>query len=74
MTNQQKLAALTLQTRRYGNCYVPVALRNTENNGEIQFSISSFGRSLQSGGHKYKVHARYAESGKPVPSKVLVNL
>jgi hypothetical protein len=38
---------------------------------DVAFSINSYGRSLQVGGHKYKVAAKYWETGKPVPSKVL---
>ena len=42
--------------------------------GDVAFSISSYGRSLQGGGHKYKVAAKYCETGKPVPSKVLKSI
>ena len=70
-----------MQTRRYGHTYVHSGARATaqfsfrafEHNGII-FSFTSWGRSLKTGGHKYKVHARYADSGKPVPSKILKNL
>lgn len=69
---------LTMQTRRFGHTYVhsgaraeaPFSFRAYEHEGLV-FSYSGWGRSLNTGGHKYKVHARYAESGKPVPSKVL---
>jgi hypothetical protein len=75
----QYWAALTLQTRRYGAVYVHSGARNgfgyraCEHDGMI-FSWDGYGRSLQAGGHKYKVHARYADSGKPVPSKILRSL
>ena len=69
---------LTLQTRRYGHTYVHAGARAStqfsfrafEHNGVI-FSFTGWGRSLNTGGHKYKVHARDAETGKPVSSKVL---
>lgn len=72
-------AALALQTRRYGHCYVHSGAREAaefafcayQTADGIKFSFSGWGRSLQSGGHKYKVHARYADTGRPVPSKVL---
>jgi len=38
------------------------------------FSWQGYGRSLQSGGHKYKVHAYYTATGKPVPSKILQSI
>ena len=68
----------TLQTRRYGHTYVHTGARAAtqssfcafEHDGVI-FSYTGWGRSLNSGGHKYKVHARYADSGKPVPTKIL---
>lgn len=70
--------ALTLQTRRFGHTYVhsgarrqaAFSFRAFEHDGVI-FSYSSYGRSLNGGGHKYKVHARHPATGKPVPAKVL---
>lgn len=64
-------AKQVLQTRKYGHTYVHVSMRRfggIEIDG-INFYISGFGRSLQSGGHKYKVHA--TRDGKPVSSKEL---
>ena len=70
-------AGLALQTRRRGHCYVHAPARKALPFGwkalakdGITFSYTGWGRSLQSGGHKYKVHARY-ENGTPVPTKVL---
>jgi hypothetical protein len=70
-------AILTLQTRKYGSTYVHAPARAQsfghaacEHDGMI-FSWQGYGRSLQSGGHKYKVHAYYTATGKPVPSKIL---
>lgn len=71
------LVAYALQTRDYGHTYVHSAVRQAVNfhfrhevDGMV-FRISSYGRSLQGGGHKYKVHAISIANGKPVPSKVL---
>ena len=78
--------ALVKQTRRFGHCYVHAAARSqsfapfrafeAEHNGrEVRFSFTGWGRSLQSAnGHKYKAHARYADTGEPVPSKHLGSL
>lgn len=70
-----------MQTRGYGHTYVHSGARAAtqfrfrafEHNGMI-FSYTGWGRSLNTGGHKYKVHARYADSGKPVSSKILKTL
>jgi len=70
--------AQTLKTRRFQYTYVHVGARKPSRyepceyhiNG-ITFGYSSYGRSLGRGGHKYKVHARYIDTNKPVPSKVL---
>ena len=64
------------QTRRYGHTYVHTGARSIiphcgisrEIDG-ISYHWESYGRSLQSGGHKYKVYA--TRNGKPVPSKEL---
>ena len=74
-------AAQTLKTRRFQYTYVHVGARKPSRyepceyqiNG-ITFSYSSYGRSLGLGGHKYKVRARYIDTNKPVPSKVLKSL
>ena len=74
-------AALALQTRRYGHCYVhsgardaaEFAFRAHQTADGITFSYTGWGRSLAGGGHKYKVHACYAD-GRPVPTKVLRSL
>lgn len=70
-----------MQTRHWGHTYVHAGARAAaqfsfrafEHDG-ITFSFCSWGRSLSKGGHKYKVHARYTDNGKPVPAKVLKNL
>lgn len=73
----RSLISYALQTRDFGHTYVHSAVRQAvdfrfrhEVDGMI-FRISSYGRSLQGGGHKYKVHAISIANGKPVPSKVL---
>ena len=74
------LIAYVQCTRRYGNCYVHACVRQSmfrfdgvlgEVNGRrVRLTWTGWGRSLQSGGHKYKAHARYGD-GKPVPTKLL---
>lgn len=74
------LIAYVQCTRRYGNCYVHACVRRSiyrfdgilgELNGRrVYLTWTGWGRSLQSGGHKYKAHARYGD-GKPVPTKLL---
>jgi len=74
-------SALALQTRRFGHVYVHSGARNMDtfafqchSCAGIHFSWRGYGRSLNSGGHKYKVHANYAGTCKPVPSRILNNL
>ena len=68
-------SSYVLQTRRYGSCYVKVGDRPHFGTVDgITYSFTSWGRSLQSGGHKYKAHANYADTGKPVPSAKLISL
>ena len=65
-------AALALTTRKFGSCYVHVGNRagwTSPDNG-ILYRVSGYGRSLQSGGHKYKVHAT-DPSGKPTSTRDL---
>jgi hypothetical protein len=65
-------AAQALQTRSYGHVYVHVGAPAEFQHGDITFSVTGYGRSLQSGGHKYKVHA--TRNGKPVSSTELRTL
>jgi len=74
------LISYVLQTRTYGHTYVHAAVRANvqfhykhEINGVI-FRISGYGRSLQAGGHKYKVHAVNSVTGKPVRTKELIKI
>jgi len=74
------LVSYVLATRLYGNCYVHANVRRSmfrfdgvlgEVNGRrVRLTWTGWGRSLQSGGHKYKAHARYGD-GKPVPTILL---
>jgi hypothetical protein len=71
-----KLICLALQTRKYGHCYVPIGVRQKIHGWQgvthenIKLTFRGWGRSLESGGHKYKVHARYLDDT-PVPTKKL---
>jgi hypothetical protein len=62
-------ASLAIQTRLYGSVYVHAKAPRAWKHGEIAFSVSAYGRSLQAGGHRYKV--RSTKNGKPVPSAEL---
>jgi hypothetical protein len=62
-------AAQALKTRAYGSTYVHVGAPDEFEHNGIIFAVSSYGKSLQGGGHKYKVHA--TRDGKPVPTKEL---
>ena len=85
MTTEQLKEAISYvaTTRRYGQCYVRKDFReavkerwncipgaNIEGK-PVTLSYSGWGKSLESGGHKYKMHARFSETSKPVPSKSL---
>lgn len=69
-------SAQVKHTRRYGHTYLHTGARAIHPFPGIPLEIDgiayrwgSYGRSLQSGGHKYKVYA--TRNGKPVPSKEL---
>jgi hypothetical protein len=64
--------AQVAKTRQYGHTYVHAGGRSQFQHGDITFYVTAFGRSLQSGGHKYKVLA-YRNS-KTVPTKELRTL
>jgi hypothetical protein len=75
------LIAYVQCTRRYGHCYVHACVRQSmfsfegviaEVNGRrVRLTWTGYGRSLQSGGHKYKAHARFQDTDRPVPSALL---
>jgi hypothetical protein len=76
----RSLISYTLQTRTYGHTYVHSAVRASigfcwehEQNG-VRFRVTGYGRSLQSRGHKYKVYANDAQTGKPVRTKELIKI
>lgn len=60
-------------TRRYGSCYLHAAAPGEYYHGEIRFTVTGYGRSLQSGGNKYKAYAHHPD-GKPVSTKDLAKL
>jgi hypothetical protein len=67
----------TIHTRKFGHTYVHAGARaeGAPDYGNISFSFRGWGRSLTTRkGHKYKVYARYLDTDKPVPSKVLRSL
>ena len=80
----QSLLGYVRETRKFGATYVHSAVRKAIHgweglqgslNGEqVVATFTGYGRSLQSGGHKYKAHLRYVESGKPVPSKLISSI
>jgi hypothetical protein len=61
--------AQALKTRQYGHTYVHAGAPHEFEYGGIYFSVSGYGRSLQGGGHKYKVSA--TRDGKTVPAAEL---
>ena len=73
------------ETRRYGYTYVHAAVRRSTHGCQgltgtldgrpVRVTYCGWGRSLQTArGHKYKAHARWEDSGKPVPSKLLAKI
>jgi len=80
----QNLIPYVIETRQFGSTYVHSAIRKAIHgwkglqgslNGEqVVATFTGYGRSLQAGGHKYKAHLRYVESGKPVPSKLISSI
>ena len=62
-------AAQALKTRSYGHTYVHVGAAHEFEYGDIVFTVTSYGRSVQSGGHKHKVYAH--RNSKPVSSAEL---
>ena len=64
--------AQVIKTRTFGHTYVHAGGRAQFSHGDITFYVSGYGRSLQGGGHKYKVSA--TRDGKPVPTVELRTL
>ena len=64
--------AQAIKTRTYGHTYVHAGGRAQFEHGHITFYVTSYGRSLQGGGHKYKVLAY--RDGKPVKTAELRTL
>lgn len=65
-------AAQVLKTRSFGHTYVHVGAPGEYQHNDIVFTVTSYGRSVQSGGHKHKVYAH--RNGKPVSSAELRTL
>lgn len=75
------LISYVLATRLYGHCYIHANVRKAmfgfegitaEINGRsCRLTWCGWGRSLQSNGHKYKAHANFTDTGKPVPTILL---
>jgi len=65
-------AAQTLKTRQFGHTYVHAGGRSNFEHGDITFFVQGYGRSLQGGGHKYRVMAY--RDGKPVASSELKSI
>ena len=61
--------AQVIKTRTFGHTYVHAGGRAQFDHGDITFYVTGYGRSLQSGGHKYKVLAY--RNGKPVKTAEL---
>jgi hypothetical protein len=80
----QDLMPYVCQTRKFGSTYIHSAVRKAifgwqgvegDLNGDrVVATFSGYGRSIENGGHKYKAHLRYVESGKPVPSKFISSI
>jgi hypothetical protein len=67
--NAAYFAAQVIKTRKYGDTYVHVGAPHEFQHEGITFRVTGYGRSLESGGHKYKVYA--TRDGKPVPTAIL---
>jgi hypothetical protein len=64
--------AQAIKTRQFGHTYVHAGAPHQFEHGDITFYVTAFGRSLQSGGHKYKVLAH--RDSKTVPTTELCAL
>ena len=59
-------AAQVIKSRKHGHTYVHAGAPHEFQHDDISFTVQSYGRSLQGGGHKYVVRA--TRNGKPVPA------
>ena len=64
--------AQVIKTRTYGHTYVHSGAPHEFQHLDISFAVSGYGRSIQGGGHKYKVSA--TRDGKPVKTAELRTL
>ena len=60
---------LVRKTRKYGSCYLHAGMPTHFAADGIDYSVTSYGRSIEGGGHKYKAYAH--REGKIVPTKEL---
>ena len=75
------LVSYVMSTRVYGQCYVHANVRKSMFGFEgiiaqvdgrpCRLTFTGWGRSLAGNGHKYKAHANFCDTGKPVPSILL---
>jgi hypothetical protein len=70
--NVAYFAAQVIKTRKFGDTYVHVGAPHEFQHEDITFRVTGYGRSLECGGKKYKVHA--TRDGKPVPTTILRTL
>ncbi len=88
-TSSQQITArnmigYVIDTRKFGHTYIHAYIRNAFpgydgivgklGDREVKLTYEGYGRSLQAGGHKYKAHCRFVDTGKPVPSKDLLSI
>lgn len=83
--NILNLIPYVIETRRYGVTYIHAPVRSavtsyvgatgTLHGRPVRATWCGWGRSLQTArGHKYKAHLRYADDGRPVPTKLISNV
>jgi hypothetical protein len=70
--NLAYFVAQAIKTRNFGHTYVHVSAPSEFQHEDIVFCVSGYGRSLQVGGHKYKVSA--TRDGKTVKTDELRRL
>ena len=68
-----------IQTRSYGSTYIPVGQQQDPPECEIsgrrvELDWGYYGRSARGGGHKMKAYANWADTGTPVPSRMICGI
>jgi hypothetical protein len=79
--NIRSVLGYVFDTRRHGQTYVHSQIRDhcpgwsgiagMLDGKAVKVTWTSYGRSLSAGGHKYKAHCRYVDTGKPVLTRDL---